>query len=87
MVDELVTLHEQKLVWKTKAGVEVKMSVNFHLLVCDSDARSPLQKIKQFIGSTAAVFAYTGTVMQKGDGFVRTYPLERNVPESRTHEH
>jgi len=87
VVDELVALHEQKLVWKTKTGVELKTCVNFDLLVCDSVARSPLQKIKQFNGECGCSFClHTGTVLQKGHGFVRTYPLEVNVPESRTHE-
>jgi len=87
VVNELIDLHDSKLVWRTKAGVEMETTVHCDLFVCDSVARPALQNIKQFNGKFGCGFCmHEGVLVSKGQGTVRTYPSGNHLPELRTHE-
>jgi len=87
VVNELVNLHDKKLVWTTKAGTEMETAVHFDLVICDSVAWPALQKMKQFNGKFGCSFCmHEGVLVSKGQGTVRTYPSGDCLPELRTHE-
>jgi len=86
MVDELVRLKHDGLTWTAPSGSVVKTVINLDLIVADSVARPLLQNFKQFNGTYGCGFCmHKGSLVQKGVGYVRTYPVGNALPQRRLH--
>ena len=86
-IKEMTSLHSYGVHWHDKDGTEHVSKCICILGIVDSVARAPLQGIKQFNGEHGCTFClHEGVRVNKGNGFVNTYPLAKTLPQRRTHD-